>query len=99
MYQASPWEVCSPETAGSLTAVGYFFARDLNRELDVPAGLINTSWGGTIEEAWTTAFQSALADEDDPGDIHPGNKQDVGRRLALLALKNDYAKEVVASDL
>jgi sialate O-acetylesterase len=30
-------------------------------------------------------------------DIHPPNKQDVGKRLALLALKNDYGKNVVAS--
>jgi sialate O-acetylesterase len=48
----SGWQVCSPETAGDFTAVGYFFARKLHQELDVPIGLINTSWGGTIVEAW-----------------------------------------------
>ena len=47
------WRICSPETVGSFTAAGYFFARDLIRELDVPIGLVNTSWGGTRIEPWT----------------------------------------------
>ncbi len=46
------WQVCSPETAGDFTAVGYYFARHLHKELDCPIGLINTSWGGTIVETW-----------------------------------------------
>ena len=46
------WQVCSPETAGRFTAVGYAFARDLFRELDVPIGLLNSTWGGTAIEPW-----------------------------------------------
>ncbi len=49
------WVVCSPETAGEFSAVGYFFGRELNRELNVPIGLIDSSWGGTICEAWASA--------------------------------------------
>lgn len=48
------WEVCSPQTAGHFTAVGYFFARKLWQELDVPIGIINSSWGGTDVEVWTS---------------------------------------------
>lgn len=48
------WSVCSPETAPNFTAVGYFFARQLQQELNVPIGLINTSWGGTHSETWTS---------------------------------------------
>ena len=48
------WTVCSPATAPDYTAVGYFFAKQLQRELDVPIGLINTSWGGTHSETWTS---------------------------------------------
>ena len=44
------WAVCSPETAGHFTAVGYYFARKLHKELDVPVGLVNASWGGTLIE-------------------------------------------------
>ena len=46
------WAVCSPETAGQFTAVGYFFARDLHQKLGVPIGLINSAWGGTPIESW-----------------------------------------------
>ncbi len=49
------WEVCSPETAGDFTAVGYYFAKELREKLDVPIGLLNTSWGGTNIETWTSA--------------------------------------------
>jgi len=47
------WTVCSPETVGGYTAAGYFFGRKLHRELNVPIGLINSSWGGTRIEPWT----------------------------------------------
>ncbi len=48
------WAVCSPETAGSFTAVGYYFARELQAKLGVPVGLVNSSWGGTRIEPWVT---------------------------------------------
>src|SRR5262249_47717768 len=46
------WEVCSPETVGSFSAVGYFFGRQLYQTLDVPIGLIDDAWGGSACEAW-----------------------------------------------
>ncbi|MFZ4764077.1 MAG: sialate O-acetylesterase [Roseimicrobium sp.] len=52
--QPQPWQVCSPETVGGFSAVGYFFGRELHKTLNVPIGLINTSWGGTRAEAWTS---------------------------------------------
>jgi sialate O-acetylesterase len=48
------WSVCTPATAPQFTAVGYFFAKQLQKELNVPIGLINTSWGGTHSETWTS---------------------------------------------
>lgn len=48
------WSVCTPSTAAGFSAVGYFFGKYLNEKLDVPVGLINTSWGGTPSEAWTS---------------------------------------------
>jgi sialate O-acetylesterase len=57
------WQICSPETAGNFTAVGYYFARELQTKLGVPIGLIHSSWGGTVAEAWTSA--EALAELDD----------------------------------
>lgn len=62
------WATCSPQTIREFSAVGYFFGRDLNEKLKVPIGLIESSWGGTISEAWTsgvtlkkiTEFQDAV---------------------------------------
>jgi len=59
--QPSAWNVCSPKTAGDFTAVGYFFAREIVKRLHVPVGLINSTWGGTMVEAWTShaAFENS----------------------------------------
>ncbi len=46
------WQVCTPETVGGFSAVGYFFARQLHQTLDVPIGMINNAWGGSACEAW-----------------------------------------------
>ena len=48
------WDVCTPQTVGGFTAVGYFFARELNKKLGIPVGLIHSSWGGTPAESWTS---------------------------------------------
>jgi len=50
---AGEWVKCSPETMIDFSAVGYFFGRELHKNLNIPIGLINTSWGGTPAEAWT----------------------------------------------
>lgn len=46
------WKVCSPQTVADFSATAYFFARKLNRELNIPIGIINSSWGGTEIETW-----------------------------------------------
>lgn len=48
------WVVCSPQTVGSFSATAFFFGRDLHQSLKLPVGLINSSWGGTPIEAWTS---------------------------------------------
>lgn len=47
------WQPTTPDTVPNFTAVGYFFARNLHKELDVPIGLIGDNWGGTRIEPWT----------------------------------------------
>ncbi|HTJ79374.1 MAG TPA: sialate O-acetylesterase [Rariglobus sp.] len=65
------WAVCSPETIvqggwGGFSAAAYFFAREINAKLNVPVGVIESSWGGTRIEPWTPpvgfAGVPALAD-------------------------------------
>ena len=48
------WQLHLPENVDSWSAVGLFFGRRLHRELNVPVGVIASSWGGTIAEAWTS---------------------------------------------
>ena len=53
------WEVPAPETALRMSAAAYFFARALTRALDVPVGIVSTSWGGSKIEAWMDAASLA----------------------------------------
>src|SRR5690606_11309731 len=55
------WQPASPEYLANFTAVGYYFAKELQSELNVPIGLINSSWGGTNVETWISraAFEGS----------------------------------------
>ncbi len=46
------WVKCTPESMSGFSALMYFFGRELHRELKIPVGLINSSWGGTPIEIW-----------------------------------------------
>ncbi|MDA1017001.1 MAG: sialate O-acetylesterase [Planctomycetota bacterium] len=48
------WQACNPNSASGFSAVGYFFGRRLQQELDVPVGLVGSNWGGTRIEPWTS---------------------------------------------
>jgi sialate O-acetylesterase len=58
------WTVCAPATVGQFTAAGYFFGREIGKELDVPVGLIYDNYGGTRIEPWTPpeGFRLAVSD-------------------------------------
>ncbi|MFK7736079.1 MAG: sialate O-acetylesterase [Pirellulaceae bacterium] len=51
-HEGADWMVCSPETVGGFSAVGYFFGRQLHQTLGVPIGLVNDAWGGSAADAW-----------------------------------------------
>jgi sialate O-acetylesterase len=48
------WQISKPENAGAFTAVGYYFAREIQQSTGVPIGIIDSTWGGTRVEAWTS---------------------------------------------
>ncbi len=81
--QDGEWSQCSPATSSHFSAVGYFFGRELNQKLNVAIGLINSSWGGTIAETWTS--EQTI-----------GQNPDFSNQLAQLKKINldDYAKSV-----
>lgn len=47
------WQECSSATVPEFSALAYFYARALWKELNVPIGVIDCTWGGTPAEAWT----------------------------------------------
>ena len=49
------WKQCAPATIPEFSATAYFFGRAIHKKLNIPIGLINSSWGGTVVEAWTSA--------------------------------------------
>ncbi|MBN2807146.1 MAG: sialate O-acetylesterase [Prolixibacteraceae bacterium] len=57
------WIPCSPSTVGNMSAVAYFFAMDLWQQQNVAVGIIQSFWGGTVCEAWTS--QEMLANLED----------------------------------
>lgn len=67
------WEIASLETVPNFTATGYFFGRMLNQILDIPIGLIHTSWGGSCIEAWMTPESL----HDIPGKLIPTTNDDI----------------------
>ncbi|WP_319502162.1 sialate O-acetylesterase [uncultured Draconibacterium sp.] len=48
------WEVCDSANVNEFSAVAYFFARKIHRDQNVPVGIIQSTWGGTPIEAWTS---------------------------------------------
>lgn len=46
------WHPADSAHVGAFTAVGYYFARSLRSAMDIPVGILNTSWGGSRVEAW-----------------------------------------------
>jgi sialate O-acetylesterase len=52
--EAKTWAACTPESVADSSAVAYYFARDLYQKNNVPIGLMETFWGGTPAESWTS---------------------------------------------
>ena len=87
------WAPCTPESVYNFSAVGYFFGRDLHRELDVPIGLISTNWGGTNVETWTSREMSMT----DP-EMKAGVESIDGMNIEAMAAKQEQERrELLAS--
>lgn len=69
------WQECSSATVPEFSSVAYFYARHLSKELNVPIGVIDCTWGGTPAESWTShqtlkqvmGFQEKMADMEKAG--------------------------------
>ena len=82
------WRAASPKTTGNFTAVGYFFARELQKGLGVPVGIIDCSWGGTSIERWISREGIRLS---------PAMKEHVGTIIRLNNTYEDRLEKFVAA--
>ena len=82
---AGDWQLAGPETSGRFSAVGYYFARKLVAELNVPVGIIHTSWGGTPAEAW--ASMSSLKEKPELAEMAT---RQIDALRGLPQLQQDY---------
>lgn len=87
--EGGPWQVASPKTVGDFTAVGYFFARELRKNVNVPIGLLNTSWGGSRIEPWMSPQSLGITDFKD---VNAQQKQ--RREQQMLAVQQKLTKVI-----
>jgi sialate O-acetylesterase len=103
-FKTDGWKAVTPETVGDFSAVGYFFARNLQDKLHVPIGLIGCNWGGTRMEAWTSreALQSTdtfapmvKADDAPPANDEEAKARKQGAHNRPSALFNGMTSAVI----
>ena len=70
------WQIADPAPAGEFSGVGYYFGKELQKELQVPVGIINSSFGATHSEMWTS---------EEGINAHPELKATQDRYRTLLA--------------
>ncbi len=103
---STKWTAVTPETVGACSAVAYWYAKQLQKELNVPIGLIVTAWGGTPAQSWTSfeglhdfsRYTQNFIDK-----IHPLKLEDMSRKLEegretfrrTMEAKADYMKQLV----
>lgn len=66
VVSGADWTVCSPETAGRFTAIGYLFARRINQDMGVPIGIIRAAVGGSGIECWMSPEALATIEDFKP---------------------------------
>jgi sialate O-acetylesterase len=111
-FKSAEWTVCSPETVGGYTAAGYFFGMNLHKALNIPIGLLHSSWGGTRIEPWTPriGFKNVKETSDIYEDVlvkdptSPEYKALAEKYLSSVtawaaAAKNDVAAQKTISDI
>ena len=87
---ADIWEVCTPETVGKFSAVGYYFGKNLRAALKRPVGLIEDAWGGTAAQVWTdpatlqsdAAFHHYVEEQQKVAAKYPGGDTDFAAQVA-----------------
>ena len=89
-FRKGDWDVCSPQVARELSAIGYVFARRIHMASQIPIGVIDTSRGGTTVETWTPAPVMRTIDTKEVKDL----LAEWDRKVADFDPKMDLEKRV-----
>ncbi len=98
------WLTCNGDTVENFSAVGYFFARNLHERTNIPIGIIQSAWGGTPAEAWTTrgtldsnpSLQRFLAEWRQTLDAYPKAKAAYDKKLAQYQASGEKGRRPAA---
>ena len=99
------WKAATPDNAGTFSAVGYFFARELRKSTGVPIGIIDSSWGGSAIQAWMDAASQGMDTAQTERGIAEMQAKDaqtlaaVKQRIARWPAVRDGAEQWRAPDL
>lgn len=85
------WLVCNPNNAAKFSAVAYFFARELHGVLNIPIGIVNTTWGGTNIETWIS--KTTFEKTSDFSYLMNGLKQ-INLNELIIAKQNKYNQRI-----
>ncbi len=86
--QTEGWKASTPDSARDFSAVAWYFARDIEQREHVPIGVIDSTWGGTVAEAWTRL--GALGEDASLAPLFISRGKMIEHETdALLALKNE----------
>ncbi len=82
------WALCSKPVLTHFSAIGFYFAREVNRTTGVPIGLISCNWGGTTAETWMSLEAARRIDS---------LKEDIAKSEKALAVSADEVKQQTAA--
>jgi len=95
--EGGPWQPAGPNTTANFSAVGYYFARELRKKVDVPIGLLNSSWGGSRIEPW---MRSETLGDFVEGDIDAYLvKKEEEQKAAMQELEKKVAPLLTATEI
>jgi sialate O-acetylesterase len=92
--QEATWQICTPETAATFSAVAYFFAREIQHDQKIPVGVVEADWGGTPAESWTSL--DTLGNDAALMPVFAERAADMDKQADAEVIKARYAQEDAA---
>src|SRR5690606_11929897 len=97
------WNLTTPETIANFSAIGYYFGKRIHQDLNVPIGLLDINWGGTVSEAWTSSeallghqdFKDRIASYQKNGEADFNNAENKGPNAWPASLYHGMLEPVI----